>query len=230
MRDETAFLMSSLLADVVNSGTGARARGLGFTLPAAGKTGTTSDFNDAWFVGYTPKLVAGVWIGFDEPRTIMPNGFASDVAVPLWANFMKRATHDDAPEWILTPANVTSVRICRLTGKLATPHCEHAEMAADGPDERRAAVYTEYFVRGTEPTTYCDRHDSPNLLAAIGALVSGRENPGVVEEGDAAPKGILDGSRVDEDSLPPQQKDDSRPPQQKHGKSIWSRLFSSGRN
>ena len=82
MTDATASLMSSLLADVVNSGTAARARGLGFTLPAAGKTGTTNDFNDAWFVGYTPKLVTGVWVGFDQPRTILPNGFAADVAVP----------------------------------------------------------------------------------------------------------------------------------------------------
>ena len=62
----TAFLMSTMLADVINAGTAARARGLGFTLPAAGKTGTTNDFNDAWFVGYTPKLVAGVWVGFDR--------------------------------------------------------------------------------------------------------------------------------------------------------------------
>ena len=79
--DVTAFLMTSMLADVVNAGTGYRARRLGFTLPAAGKTGTTNDFNDAWFVGFTPKLVAGVWVGFDQPRTILPNGYAGDIAV-----------------------------------------------------------------------------------------------------------------------------------------------------
>src|SRR5207302_681010 len=80
-----------------------RARRLGFTLPAAGKTGTTNDFNDAWFVGYTPHLAAGVWVGFDQPHTIVPNGFAADIAVPAWATFMKAATKNDKPEWLLPP-------------------------------------------------------------------------------------------------------------------------------
>jgi penicillin-binding protein 1A len=83
--DTTAYLMSTMLADVINAGTGAGARRAGFTLPAAGKTGTTNDFNDAWFVGYTPVLVTGVWVGFDQPHTILPNGFAAEVAVPMWA-------------------------------------------------------------------------------------------------------------------------------------------------
>ena len=64
--------MASMLADVINAGTGVAARArLGFTLPAAGKTGTTNDYRDAWFVGFTPKLVTGVWIGFDQPQTII---------------------------------------------------------------------------------------------------------------------------------------------------------------
>src|SRR5437016_14569892 len=87
--------MSSMLADVVDAGTAVRARAMGFTLPAAGKTGTTNDFVDAWFIGFTPKLVAGVWVGYDEPRTIMANGFASGIAVPLWTRFMKVATKKD---------------------------------------------------------------------------------------------------------------------------------------
>ena len=66
--ETTAFLMSNMLADVINAGTAAGARGLGFKLPAAGKTGTTNDYNDAWFIGYTPKLVTGVWVGFDQPQ------------------------------------------------------------------------------------------------------------------------------------------------------------------
>src|SRR5262249_10352435 len=102
--ETTAFLMSSMLADVINAGTGAGARRLGFTLPAAGKTGTTNDFNDAWFVGFTPKLAAGVWVGLDQPHTILPNGFAADVAVPMWAKFMKAATKGDRPDWFSPPA------------------------------------------------------------------------------------------------------------------------------
>src|SRR3954453_23216422 len=109
--DITAFLMSTMLADVINAGTANRARQIGFKLPAAGKTGTTNDFKDAWFIGYTPKLVTGVWGGFDEPRTILPNGFAADVAVPDWAKFMKVATRDDKPEWINAPPGVTTANV-----------------------------------------------------------------------------------------------------------------------
>src|SRR5207247_7539901 len=109
--ETTAFLMSTMLADVINAGTGARARSLGFTLPAAGKTGTTNDFNDAWFVGFTPKLVTGVWVGFDQPHTILPNGFAATIAVPIWAKFMRIATRGDAPGGFTPPPPVTAAEV-----------------------------------------------------------------------------------------------------------------------
>src|SRR5262249_8555009 len=112
--DTTAFLMSTMMADVINAGTGNRARQLGFKLPAAGKTGTTNDFKDAWFVGFTPAMAAGVWVGFDEPRTILPNGFAAEVAVPAWAKFMKAATQSDSPDWLVPPPGITTASICRL--------------------------------------------------------------------------------------------------------------------
>ena len=101
---QTAFLMTSMLSDVVNYGTAYRARQEGFTLPAAGKTGTTNDYVDAWFVGYTPNLATGVWIGFDKPRTIIANGFAGELAVPLWARFMKIATVKHKPGDVQTAA------------------------------------------------------------------------------------------------------------------------------
>src|SRR3989442_594681 len=121
--DTTAFLMSTMLADVVNAGTGARARALGFKLPAAGKTGTTNDFNDAWFIGYTPRMVTGVWVGFDQPRTILPRGFAADVAVPLWATFMRAATKDAKPEWLTPPPGVVAGGVGRASGQLAGEGC-----------------------------------------------------------------------------------------------------------
>ena len=102
---QTAFLMASMLADVINSGTAWKARQLGFKLPAGGKTGTTNDYHDAWFVGFTPSLVSGVWVGLDTPAPILPgNAYAADVAVPLWAGFMKSATAGAKAEWIPTPA------------------------------------------------------------------------------------------------------------------------------
>ena len=94
--EATAFLMSTMLADVINAGHGvAGARSVGFTLPAAGKTGTTNDYHDAWFVGYTPKLVTGVWVGYDQPRTIIGSGYAAVLAVPMWGRFMTAATRKD---------------------------------------------------------------------------------------------------------------------------------------
>jgi penicillin-binding protein 1A len=98
--ETTAFQMSEMLTDVINSGTAWPARREGFMLPAAGKTGTTNDYHDAWFIGYTPHLAAGVWVGYDQPRTIIARGFAADLAVPMWARFMKEVTRNDKPDWL----------------------------------------------------------------------------------------------------------------------------------
>lgn len=163
--ETTAFLMADMLQDVVNSGTAARARGEGFRLPAAGKTGTTNDFADAWFVGFTPKLLTGVWIGLDRPETILPNGFAGDLAVPLWARFMKVATHEDKPEWFAPPDALVRMEVCRLSGKLAGSGCAQVPLVNGiGDVEYRSYVYTDYFVRGTEPYEECPVHRGPSLL------------------------------------------------------------------
>jgi len=176
--DTTAFLMSTMMADVINAGTAARARSLGFTLPAAGKTGTTNDFNDAWFIGFTPKLATGVWVGFDQPRTILPNGFAADIAVPVWANFMKAATEGDRPDWIAPPAGITTASVCRISGKLATEECRDAEIVNKyGELEHRSTVYTEFFVRGTEPTIYCDAHQPRGVMTRIADYLGGQQQP-----------------------------------------------------
>ena len=130
----TAFLMSSMLADVVSSGTATGVRAAGFTLPAGGKTGTTDDYSDAWFVGYTPHLVAGVWFGLDTPAPIMNRGFASVVAVPAWARFMKAATNG---------ANRTGMGSCRRGESRYLPTDRRP---GDGwmptPDSRRPGLET----------------------------------------------------------------------------------------
>ena len=140
----TAFMMASMLSDVVNYGTAYRARQEGFTLPAAGKTGTTNDFVDAWFVGFTPNLITGVWIGFDRPHTIIANGFAGDLAVPLWARFMKTATAGDKPEWYSPPKGIVTAQVCRVSGLLPGEFCDR--------------IITEYFPRGSVPTRTCQAH------------------------------------------------------------------------
>jgi len=220
--DVTAFLMSSMLADVVNAGTGSTARRAGFTLPAAGKTGTTNDFNDAWFVGYTPHLVAGVWVGFDQPHTILPRGFAADLAVPMWAKFMKAATKGDKPDWLLPPRGVTSAVVCRMSGKLATDGCQDVEVVdANDRVEHRSMVYTEYFAAGTEPTTYCDLHPTHSLLSRIATAIGVQEKPAPVHV-DEAPAPTASATSGVVDAPPPA-------PAEKKKRGFWSKLFGMGR-
>jgi penicillin-binding protein 1A len=150
IRPGTAYLLSTMMADVVNRGTATRARAEGFTLPAAGKTGTTDDYADAWFIGYTPNLVAGVWFGYDEKRTIMNRGFAGTVAVPAWARFMKNATAGHAADWFEMPSDVERIAICRKTGLRASGACRTA-YSEDG----RPNVYSDYYLLGTGPHDTC---------------------------------------------------------------------------
>ena len=171
--EATAFMMSAMMADVINAGTAWTARREGFTLPAAGKTGTTNDYHDAWFVGYTPKLVAGVWVGYDQPRTIVGNGYAAELAVPIWGRFMRTATSHDTTEWFQPPRTITSATICRLSGRLAGEGCRDAVIIdEDGGVTRGSLAYTEYFVRGTEPEDYCPIH-GPGALAALATSGAG---------------------------------------------------------
>jgi len=144
----TAFMMADMLADVVDRGTGARARQEGFLLPAGGKTGTTNDYKDTWFVGFTPTLVAGVWAGFDEPRPVAPDGYATSLVVPIWARFMRGATAGAAAAWLKQPEDIVRVQVCRRSGLKPTDAC-----AEDG-----GSVAFEYFRRGTEPEDWCEFH------------------------------------------------------------------------
>jgi membrane peptidoglycan carboxypeptidase len=169
--ERTAFLLTSMLSDVVNYGTAWKARREGFMLPAAGKTGTTNDYVDAWFVGYTPKLVAGVWIGFDQPETIVSRGYAADIAVPLWGRFMKEATRGDKPEWFTPPKGLVGVQVCRISGKLPNAGCSHVEVINDaGEVTQRSMIVTDYFARGEAPIEMCPLHTGESLMARIGGF------------------------------------------------------------
>ena len=159
----TAYLMSSMLADVISSGTGAGARAAGFKLPAAGKTGTTDNYADAWFVGYTPHLVAGIWFGLDRPAPIMRGGFGGVVAVPAWARFMRAATATDKPDWYEMPGDVETVAICRLSGARATDACRH-----------QADVYSVTNEDGSPQLVPVDAMADPNDLTPARTLPPGQ--------------------------------------------------------
>ncbi|HJR61159.1 MAG TPA: PBP1A family penicillin-binding protein [Vicinamibacterales bacterium] len=177
----TAYMMSSMLADVISGGTGAGVRGAGFRLPAGGKTGTTDDYADAWFIGYTPHIVTGVWFGLDTPAPIMARGFGGTVAVPAWARFMKEATRGHKPDWYDMPPDVEKVAICRLSGARATDACRYhyvpAEVPvgtlgfvragylvpADPPPPPEPPVYEELFPLGTISSELCPLH-APQVM------------------------------------------------------------------
>ncbi|MGV3517994.1 MAG: transglycosylase domain-containing protein [Luteitalea sp.] len=174
--EQTAFLVTSMLADVINSGTGWRARAEGFRLPAAGKTGTTNDYHDVWFVGYTPSTVTGVWMGFDQPREIISNGYAGELADPLWSNVMAVATDGHKPEPFKRPTGVVGVEICRITGKRSVDGCTKVPVESDdGSVEIRSMAYTEYYRRGTEPQGSCEEHEGTNFLERLAGFF-GKDN------------------------------------------------------
>lgn len=141
-------LVNSLMQGVIDRGTGASARSLGFYGKAAGKTGTTSNFRDAWFVGFTPDLLTLVWIGFDDNTSIEMSG--ARAALPIWTTFMKQVVGDNTKEFAF-PQEIVQVTIDPETGQLATKQC---------PQSRK-----EYFIRGTEPSEPCP-HRKGKILPA----------------------------------------------------------------
>ena len=141
---ETALTMTSMMESVIENGTAASARALGFTAPAAGKTGTTDDYSDAWFVGYVPGVVTGVWVGFDRKQKIGPGMTGAAAALPVWVDVMLAATKNRPPQDFPVPSGVVSRLICTETGLLANPACPSTEI--------------ELFREGSEPTGYCNVH------------------------------------------------------------------------
>ena len=156
MSPDQAFVLNDMLRDVVRGGTAMSAvRGAGFSIPAGGKTGTTNDYTDVWFVGFTKELVAGVWIGLDNPQTIKPGAQGGRLAAPAWTAFM-REVYERRPspgEWE-SPRGVVTRQIDTQSGKLATPYC---------PAQNRRL---EVFSPGGAPVGFCPLHPGPGGAAA----------------------------------------------------------------
>jgi penicillin-binding protein 1A len=119
--------MNELLRDVIRKGTATVATSLGLTVPAAGKTGTTDDYKDAWFIGYTTRLTCGVWVGMDRPQRIADRGYGSKLALPIWVDFMQSASAwKYLAQNFAVPGNLQTVQLCRSSGSIATPECQAA--------------------------------------------------------------------------------------------------------
>jgi penicillin-binding protein 1A len=124
-----AWMTSEVMEDVLTKGTAASARSLGFRLPAAGKTGTTNDYKDAWFVGYTSTLTCGVWVGFDQPTTIVTRGYGAALALPVWSQVMNKASRHYPAEQLQPKMPIQRATVCSISNQLATTGCTAAGSA-----------------------------------------------------------------------------------------------------
>lgn len=154
-----AWLLTDMLREVVDHGTGYNARNpavgnLPYDIPAAGKTGTTNDATDVWFVGYTPDLLAGVWLGFDRPKRIMAGATGGSFAVPVWAEVVRTyyQNHDKPPAWP-RPHTLVARRITPWNGKAVTADCPYA-----------GGAYTDYFAASVAPVPGCDAPPEPTFV------------------------------------------------------------------
>lgn len=159
-----AFLTTSLLKDVMLYGTARTLESFSRAHPSAGKTGTTDDYRDAWFVGYTPRLVTGVWVGYDKPRPGGKGFTGGAVSAPIWGQFMRSVPAAKSIDDFTRPDTVVAVDIDPATGFLATPDC---------PARRE-----EYFMAGTEPVRYCPEHGGDALSPVPRSDLSGNEIQG----------------------------------------------------
>ncbi len=209
-----AYLVTSLMQDVINHGTGYEVREMGFMSPAAGKTGTS---RDGWFAGYTSNLLCVIWIGFDDNRDLELSG--SQSAAPVWGEFMKRAilipayrnTQDFNP-----PPGILAETIDPQTGQLATPSCPQTT--------------TEYFIAGSEPTQYCQFHGGQLAQSPpsswLAHLFDRGSSPPPPPNSEAAENQRRNSQGKPGDAANPSQNPNSQPTeQQEKKKSVLDKIF-----
>ncbi|MDP4152561.1 MAG: penicillin-binding transpeptidase domain-containing protein, partial [Bacillota bacterium] len=174
MSEQTAYIMNDLLQSVVSYGTGTPAKLSG--MPTAGKTGTTSDDKDRWFVGYTPYYVGAVWFGFDTPEEINVSG--NNPALVLWKRVMSKIHEGKQSRDFYSTQGLTRETVCADSGLLMTDACKS--------DPRGSREYTAWFKKGTVPTKYCDVHifadidTETNMIAGANCPASNRKKVGLL--------------------------------------------------
>jgi membrane carboxypeptidase/penicillin-binding protein len=156
LSEPVAFQTLTMLRDVIDLGTASAARGMGVRGAVAGKTGTTSEFKDAWFVGFTTSVVAGVWVGYDQPEPIGSEAFGARVALPIWADFMRRVARALPAEQFAVPEGMREVELCRVSYLRPVESCP---------------TYVEYFKDGDDvPHRLCPIHQGSFKQEARRAL------------------------------------------------------------
>ena len=155
---ETAYLVTNMLEDVIQRGTGLQAKSIG--RPIAGKTGTTNDYTDAWFIGFTPNLAVGVWVGFDDVRTLGETESGAHAALPIWMDFMREALEQLPMMSFEIPDDIVFVRIDPSTGLLASDQAEQDTV--------------EIFMKGTEPTQSAPQRIVPTDFYRLDQVLDGQ--------------------------------------------------------
>jgi penicillin-binding protein 1A len=144
IQPQVAYQMVTMLRDAIDRGTGSPVRQLGVRFPVGGKTGTTNEFKDAWFVGFSSSIVVGVWVGYDQPQTIGAEAYGSRYALPIWASFMQRAARIRQPGDFERPGGLAEETLCALSYRKPVDGCP---------------LYTEYFKEGDQiPDRLCSIH------------------------------------------------------------------------
>ncbi|PJZ68444.1 carboxypeptidase [Leptospira perolatii] len=169
---EVSYIITSMMQDVISKGTGTGARAYGLTRPAAGKTGTTNNFRDAWFAGYTPELVGVVWVGYDIGTLSLGRGMSGAiVAAPIWGRFMANAlSGEKSKPFDFGDAKIVRRTICSISGKLPGSHCYQTE--------------EEVFDKATVPTEICDDHKgvgAPEVVPETNTPPSSKKKPNLFE-------------------------------------------------
>ena len=178
MDPRVAYLITDILRDAVNEGTGRAVREVGYSGPVAGKTGTTQGGQDAWFVGYTPDAVGAIWLGYDRPRAIFPGATGGRLAAPVWGRIMSRVYSDrPAPPGAPRPAGLVEHRVDAATGRAISPEC--------GPAEEE---YQELFLGEHLPGASCP--ESPGVMGRVvgffrGLVGGSDDSPGETDPSEA---------------------------------------------
>lgn len=165
-----AFVTTQMLKDVMTYGTAKSLKKFTQGHPSAGKTGTTDDYRDAWFIGYTPQIITGVWVGYDKPRPGGKGFTGGVVAAPIWERFMRKAVASKPAADFPKPDTVVSVSIDPATGVLATADCP--------------VKHDEFYIAGTEPTEYCPKHGGDSLKPSPSLLPSTNVDERLPEDGN----------------------------------------------
>jgi len=188
-----AWLMTDALRDVVRHGSAVGSVGSRINFPAGGKTGTTNDGYDVWFIGFTPDLVTGVWIGFDQPRKIKANAQGGILAAPAWTAMMREVYERRAlPAAWPRPDGLTALDIDKTTGYKATPFCP------------KDVHYIESFIPGTEPTAFCPIHSPFGAVGNAGPMGgTGQAPDGAPQPTAPLPEGVGPGMPTPAPAAPP---------------------------